>query len=469
MKRIHILGICGTFMTGIALLARELGFEVTGFDRNVYPPMSDVLKASKIQVFDGYEPMRLRPSPDLVIVGNVISRGNPELEFVLNKNIPYMSGAEWLSHNVLRKRHVLAVAGTHGKTTTASLLTWILTQAGINPGFLIGGVPLNFQTTASLGKSNYFVIEADEYDTSFDDKRSKFIHYRPRTLILNNLEYDHADIFPDLAAIKKQFEHLLRTVPSSGTIIYPKDDTEIIDVLSRGCWSSTQTIGTPDSVWHVRNKNEDGSKFELWHRDQKLGLVKWSLCGDHNIRNALAAVAAAHEVGVASEAVLTALKTFQGVKRRLEVRGTVNDITVYDDFAHHPTAIAATLAGLRSKVGGKRIFAVLEFGSNTMRTGVHQLTIAKSLKLADQILFLRPEKWDIYPIVRELGQRAASFENENQIIERLAGELKPGDQVLMMSNKDFGDIHQRLLNKLNANHPAATIPNPAARSKITDR
>ncbi len=457
MKRIHILGICGTFMTGIALLARELGFEVSGSDRNVYPPMSEVLKSTGIKVFEGYDPMHLRPSPDLVIVGNVISRGNPELEFVLNKNLPYFSGPEWLAQNVLRKRHVLAVAGTHGKTTTASLLTWILTQAGLNPGYLIGGLPINLQTTASLGKSPYFVIEADEYDTAFDDKRSKFLHYRPRTLILNNLEYDHADIFPDLAAIKKQFEHLLRTVPGSGTIIYPKDDAEIIDVLGRGCWTSTHTIGTPESVWHVRNKNEDGTKFELWHRDQKLGVVKWSLVGDHNVRNALAAVAAAHEVGVTSEAVISALKSFQGVKRRLEVRGIVNEIAVYDDFAHHPTAIAATLAGLRSKVGNKRIFAVLEFGSNSMNSGVHQYSLSKSLKLADHILFLRPQKWDISSIVRELGNRAASFENENQIIERLCLELKPGDQVLIMSNKEFGNIHQRLLQKLK---PVLTLSTP---------
>jgi UDP-N-acetylmuramate: L-alanyl-gamma-D-glutamyl-meso-diaminopimelate ligase len=450
MKHIHILGICGTFMSGIALLARELGFKVTGSDQNVYPPMSDVLKSAGIQIFEGYSPTHCRPSPDLVIVGNVISRGNPELEYLLNKNIFHLSGPEWLESEILKKRHVLAVAGTHGKTTTTSLLTWILTHAGLNPGYLIGGVPINFPLPAALGKTPYFVIEADEYDTSFDDKRSKFLHYRPRTLILNNLEYDHADIFPDLAAIKKQFEYLLRTVPGSGTVIYPKDDPELVDVLSRGCWSSTQTIGTPDSVWFARNKNEDGSRFELWHRDQKLGAVKWSMVGDHNIRNALAAVAAAHEVGVTSEALLSALKSFQGVKRRLEERGTVNEITVYDDFAHHPTAISATLSALRSKVKNKRIFAVLEFSSNTMKSGVHRPALANALKLADVVFFQRPEKWDINPIIRELGNRAAGFDNENQIIDHLCVELKPGDQVLIMSNKSFGDIHQRLLKRLNS-------------------
>ena len=448
MGRIHILGICGTFMGGIALIARELGYTVTGSDQSIYPPMSETLQAAGIQVQEGYDPAHLRPLPDLLIVGNAISRGNPQLEYALNKNLLYTSGPQWLAEQVLHKRHVLAVAGTHGKTTTSSILAWILDQAGLNPGYLIGGVPLNFAATAALGKSPYFVIEADEYDTAFFDKRSKFLHYRPRTLILNNLEYDHADIFPDMEAIKKQFQLLLRTVPPSGVVIYPPDDAEIPDVLSRGCWSATQTVGTADSVWHARNKNTDGTRFELWHRDQKLGIVKWGMVGDHNVRNALAAAAAAHEVGVTSEAVLAALKTFQGVKRRLEVRGAVNGVTVYDDFAHHPTAIAATLSGLRSKVGDKRIIAVLQFASNTMGAGTHRDNMAQSLRQADKVVLLRPEKWDINPLVRELGAKAMACDRVETIIDHLAGELQAEDHVLIMSNKGFDGIHQRLLKRL---------------------
>ena len=448
MARIHILGICGTFMGGIALIARELGYEVSGSDQNIYPPMSDTLQAAGITIQEGYDAAHLRPLPDLLIVGNAISRGNPELEYALNKSLPYISGPQWLAEAVLHKRHVIAVAGTHGKTTTSSILAWILTQAGLNPGYLIGGVPLNFPATAALGKSPFFVIEADEYDTAFYDKRSKFMHYRPRTFIINNLEYDHADIFPDLEAIKKQFQFALRTVPSSGAVIYPADDPEIPDVLMRGCWCSMQTIGTADSVWHARNKNADGSRFELWHRDQKLGLVKWSMIGEHNVRNALAAAAAAHEVGVTSEAVIAGLKSFGGVKRRLEVRGIANEITVYDDFAHHPTAIAATLSGLRAKVAEKRIIVVLEFGSNTMSAGVHRDQLAQSLRLADKVVLLRPEKWDINALVRELGARALACDRVEVIVEHLSTTARPGDHILIMSNKGFDGIHQRLLKRL---------------------
>lgn len=452
MARIHILGICGTFMGGIALIARQLGFEVSGSDHNIYPPMSDALQAAGINVQEGYDPAHLRPSPDLLIVGNSISRGNLALEFALNKNLPYTSGPQWLAENVLCKRHVIAVAGTHGKTTVSSILAWILTEAGLQPGYLIGGVPLNLPATAAIGKTPFFVIEADEYDTAFFDKRSKFIHYHPRTLLINNLEYDHADIFPDLAAIKKQFQFLLRTVPSSGVVIYPADDQEIPEVLSRGCWSATQTIGTPDSVWHARNPSVDGARFELWHRDQKLGVVKWSMVGDHNVRNALAAVAAAHEVGVPIDAVISGLKSFKGVKRRLEVRGVVNGITVYDDFAHHPTAIAATLAALRAKHGDKRILAVLQFGSNTMSAGLHRDTLAQSLRLADKVVLLRPEKWDIAPLLRDLGSKAVACERVEAIVDYLAAVAHPEDQILVMSNKDFDGIHSRLLKRL---QPAA--------------
>lgn len=441
-------------MGGIALIARELGHVVSGSDQNIYPPMSDTLHAAGVNIKEGYDPAYLRPMPDLLIVGNAISRGNPALEYALNKHIPYVSGPQWLAETVLQKRHVIAVTGTHGKTTTSSILAWILTYADLNPGYLIGGVPLNFPGTAALGKSPFFVIEGDEYDTAFFDKRSKFLHYRPRTLIINNLEYDHADIFPDLEAIKKQFQFLLRTIPSSGAVIYPADDPEIPDVLMRGCWSSTQTIGTGGSVWHARNKNADGSQFELWHRDQKLGLIKWSLVGDHNVRNALAAAAAAHEVGVTSESVIAALKSFQGVKRRLEVRGTVQGVTIYDDFAHHPTAIAATLSGLRAKVGEKRIIAVLQFGSNSMSAGVYRDQFAQSLRLADKVVFLRPEKWDVNSLLRDIGSKAVACDRIEAIVEHLFANIQPDDQILIMSNKGFGEIHQRILKKLQASLPA---------------
>lgn len=448
MARIHILGICGTFMGGIALIARELGYEVSGSDQNIYPPMSEALHAAGIVIQEGYDPAHLRPLPSLLIVGNAISRGNPILEYALNKNLPYTSGPQWLAETVLHKRHVIAVSGTHGKTTVSSILAWILKQADLQPGYLIGGVPLNFPVTATLGKSPFFVIEADEYDTAFFDKRSKFLHYRPRTLIINNLEYDHADIFSDLEAIKKQFQFLLRTVPSCGTVLYPADDHEIADVLMRGCWSAMQTFGVPGSVWYVRNKNAEGSRFELWHRDQKLGLVQWSLVGDHNIRNALAAAAAAHEAGVTSEAVIAGLKSFQGVKRRLEVRGTVNGITVYDDFAHHPTAIAMTLSGLRAKVGEKRIIAVLQFASNTMSIGAHRDQLAQSLRLADKVILLRPEQWDVNRLLRELGGKAMACDRVELIVEHLSTTSQPEDQILIMSNKGFGGIHQQLLKRL---------------------
>ena len=451
MANIHILGICGTFMGGVALIARELGHTVSGSDQNIYPPMSDALRAAGITVQEGYDPSHLRRLPDLLIVGNAISRGNAALEYALNKNVPYTSGPQWLAEEVLHRRHVLAIAGTHGKTTTTSILAWILAQAKLQPGYLIGGVPLNFPVTGSLGKSPYFVIEADEYDTAFFDKRSKFLHYRPKTLVLNNLEYDHADIFPDLEAIKKQFQYLLRTVPPSGSVIYPADDPNLSDVIMRGCWSSTHTLGPAGSVWHARNKNADGSQFELWHRDQKLGLVKWGLIGDHNIRNALAAAAAAHEVGVTAESLIAGLRTFQGVKRRLEVLGVVNNITVYDDFAHHPTAIAATLSGLRTKIGDKRIIAVLQFGSNSMSAGVHREQFAQALRLADKVVFLHPEKWDITAVLRDLGGKAIACDRVEAIVDHLYKHAQSHDQILIMSNKSFDNLHQRLLKRLQTN------------------
>ena len=447
--RIHILGICGTFMGGIALIARQLGHEVSGSDENIYPPMSDTLRSAGIEIQQGYERAHLQPAPDCVIIGNAISRGNPAVETLLNKSLPYISGPQWLFEQVLVKRHVLAVSGTHGKTTTTSLLTWILHYAGLNPGYLIGGVPNNFNGTAELGDSPYFVIEADEYDTAFFDKRSKFIHYHPRTLILNNLEYDHADIFPDIEAIKRQFQFLLRTVPGGGTVISPSQDSEIDDVIGRGCWSAVQTVGS-NGVWQAQQVSDDGTRFDLWHRDQKLGEVEWSLVGHHNVQNGLAAIAAAHDVGITADAAIKALKDFKGIKRRLEIRGTVKGITVYDDFAHHPTAIATTLAGLRARVGQQRIIAVLQFGSNTMQMGVHRDRMASSLKEADRVMMLKPEGsgWDANQLLSELGSRSHVYDNVGEIVDQLAKELKVDDHVLIMSNKGFDGIHQRLLARI---------------------
>lgn len=446
--RIHILGICGTFMGGLALIAKQMGYEVSGSDANVYPPMSDTLREAGIEIQLGYEAAHLRPAPDCVIIGNAMKRGNPAVEYVLNKNIRYLSGPEWLYEHVLQKRHVLAVSGTHGKTTTTSLLTWILKEANLNPGYLIGGVAKNFLETASLGADPFFVIEADEYDSAFFDKRSKFIHYHPHTLIINNLEYDHADIFSDLEAIKKQFQFLIRTVPGAGTIIYPSDDPEILEVINRGYWSSLVTFGKPKGVWQAKNSSEDGSRFELWHRDQHLGVIQWDMLGHHNVHNALAAIAAAHDVGVTAGVAIKALRSFEGVKRRLEIRGEIDGITIYDDFAHHPTAIETTLAGLRAKVKEKPIFVVLEFGSNSMSMGVHSDKIAKSLKQADRIILLRPKEGDIQNILNELGPKTSLHHNVADIVNVLKKELKRDDQVLIMSNKGFDGIHQKLMDAL---------------------
>ena len=447
--RIHILGICGTFMGGIAMIARQLGHQVIGTDANVYPPMSDTLRNAGIEIFEGYEPQQLAQSkPDLVIIGNALSRGNPMVEAALDQQIPYTSGPQWLAEQVLHQRHVLAVAGTHGKTTTSSLLAWILEQGGLEPGYLIGGVPHNFTATARLGAAPFFVIEADEYDTAFFDKRSKFIHYRPRTLIMNNLEFDHADIFPDLEAIKLQFQYLLRGVPSNGLLVYPHADKNLRDVLIRGCWTSTQTIGLGhEDDWQARNVNADGSQFELWQGDKQCGTVNWGMLGQHNIMNALAATAAAQHAGLSVAKIIDGLQSFQGVKRRLEVRGVVNDITVYDDFAHHPTAIETTLAGLRAKVGDARIIAVLQFGSNTMKLGSHQSKIVPSLQQADQVVLLTPD-WDVQPILQQLKVPAESYATVPEIIDSLIPQLKPHDHVLVMSNKGFDGIHQRLLDQL---------------------
>lgn len=451
---IHILGICGTFMGGIAVLAQQQGFHVTGSDDNVYPPMSTQLEELGISLLQGYEAAHLSPEPDYVIVGNAMSRGNPAIEAMLNHNMRYISGPQWLAEHILNNRWVIAVAGTHGKTTTTSILTWILEFSGLQPGFLIGGVPENFGVSARLGESPYFVIEADEYDTAFFDKRSKFIHYHPRTLIMNNLEYDHADIFPNIQAIQQQFHYLVRTVPGNGLIINSADDENLSEVLNKGCWTPIETIGGPNALWYAQDVSPDASEFTVYYDGKKQGKVSWSLLGKHNVHNALAAIAAAHHVGVPIEQSLKALSEFKNVKRRLEMRGIINGITIYDDFAHHPTAIATTLEGLRGRVGKDKIIAVTELGSNTMRSGAHRNTLAPAFNKADKVLFLRPQPdWGIDEIKKELKMPAQIFDNVNAIINELVTQSQKGDHIVIMSNKGFGDIHQKLLTALQQTTP----------------
>ncbi len=449
---VHILGICGTFMGGLALLARQLGFKVTGSDAGVYPPMSTQLEAQGITLIEGYDPAQLDPAPDCVVVGNAMSRGNPAVEYMLDHGLPYLSGPAFLAQHIIPRSWVLAVAGTHGKTTTASMLAWILEYAGLAPGFLIGGVPQNFGISARLGKTPFFVIEADEYDTAFFDKRSKFVHYRPRTLIMNNLEYDHADIFPDLDAIKRQFHHLIRIVPGSGLIVAPSADANLADVLSMGCWTPVERFGDGDSDdgWRVQLLADDAGRFEVYFQNQSQGVVDWDLIGRHNMLNALAAIAAARHAGVPPAQAIAALARFENVKRRMEHRGTVDGVSVYDDFAHHPTAIATTLAGLRNRVGKQRIVAVLEPRSNTMRLGVHKDTLAQSLAAADEVFFYQPANlgWDLDGVVAQLGDKAEGFDTVAGIVEQVARNARDGDHVLVMSNGGFENIHQRLLEAL---------------------
>lgn len=445
--RIHILGICGTFMAGIAMIARQAGHEVSGSDQNVYPPMSTQLEDQGITLLNGFEPSHIDPTVDCVIVGNVIRRGNPAMEYVLERNIPYISGPQWLAENILKNRWVLAVSGTHGKTTTTSILTWLLESAGLNPGFLIGGVPENFGISARIGQDPFFVIEADEYDSAFFDKRSKFIHYRPKTLILNNLEFDHADIFPDLAAIKQQFHYLIRTVPGNGRIIYHAADANLSDLLAKGCWTPLVNFGGQKAQWQARLTKEDGSVFEVLHNGKSIGEVRWNLVGLHNVENALAALAAANEAGASMSSAIEALSTFKNVKRRLEVKGQIRGITIYDDFAHHPTAIATTLAGLRAKIGKEaRIIAVLEFGSYTMRSGVHKETIKDSLNNADMVVSKRTEtNWGLDALLSSFYQPTLLFDHVDELVENLTPQLKSGDHVIIMSNSGFGGIHSKLL------------------------
>lgn len=433
-------------MGGLALIARQLGYEVSGSDQNVYPPMSTQLQEQGIQLMEGYRAENLDNNPDWVVIGNALSRGNPEVEAVLDKGLKYVSGPQWLAEHVLQGKWVLGVAGTHGKTTTTSMLSWILEHQGFNPGFLIGGIPLNFGVSARLGNSDFFVIEADEYDSAFFDKRSKFVHYRPRTAILNNLEFDHADIFPDLDAIKKQFHHLVRTVPGHGLIITPEADANINDVLSMGCWTAVaKTSVNAGAQWDAVLTEADGSRFSVFFEGKEQGCVAWTLSGKHNVYNALSAIAAARHVGITPVHAIAALAQFKSVKRRMEVIATGNGVTVYDDFAHHPTAIATTLDGLRKQVGGERIIAVVEPRSNTMRMGVHTETLARSLQQADQAIIYQPDNmgWDL----SALKKYAANIEicaSMDDIIKRLQCEARYGGHIVLMSNGSFGGIYQRL-------------------------
>lgn len=446
---IHILGICGTFMGGIALLARAAGHRVTGCDANVYPPMSTQLEAQGVALVDGYGPEQLTLNPDLYVVGNAVSRGNPLLEEILDRNLPYVSGPQWLADNVLRDKWVLAVAGTHGKTTTTSMLAWILEYARLNPGFLIGGVAQDFGVSARLTDLPFFVIEADEYDTAFCDKRSKFVHYRPRTAILNNLEFDHADIFPDLASIETQFHHLVRTMPRNGLVISNGSQTSLDRVLARGCWSAVERFVDP-AAWQVADADADGG-FAITHVGELVGRTRLELAGAHNQTNALAALLAARHVGVPIEHGLEAISRFKGVKRRLEVRGVVGGVTVYDDFAHHPTAIAATISGLRGRIAdGARILAVLEPRSNTMKLGTMKAQLPESLEGA-AYTFCYADKlgWDVAEALQPLGKRAHTFVDLEALVAEVTSEARVGDHVLVMSNGGFGGVHDKILKKLN--------------------
>lgn len=450
---IHILGICGTFMGGLAIIARQLGYKVTGADANVYPPMSTQLEAQGIGLIEGFDPSQLEPKPDVVVIGNAMSRGNPVVEAVLNQGLPFVSGPQWLAEHLLKDRWVLACAGTHGKTTTSSMLTWILSFAGMKPGFLIGGVPQNFSISADIGDSAFFVIEADEYDSAFFDKRSKFVHYRPRTLVLNNLEFDHADIFSDLAAIQRQFHHLLRTVPGTGLVILPEDDVNLDAVLDQGCWSERcyTSLSKPlADGWSSQLISSDGSAFKVFFQGQLVAEVNWSQVGDHNVSNALSAMAAARHVGVEPAIAAEALNSFLGVKRRMECLGTVNGVTVFDDFAHHPTAISTTLRGLREKVGRKKITAVIEPRSNTMRMGVHLSRLADAAAEADRVMWYQPEglDWSLASVIANSNNDAALYSHTSAIIEELVATAEVGEQIVIMSNGGFAGIHQQLITAL---------------------
>jgi UDP-N-acetylmuramate: L-alanyl-gamma-D-glutamyl-meso-diaminopimelate ligase len=463
---IHILGICGTFMGGIAAIARQAGHRVTGCDANVYPPMSTQLESQGIELIEGFSPdqlLQFERMPDLFVIGNVVSRGNPLMEAILNQGLPYISGPQWLGEQVLYGRHVLAVAGTHGKTTTSAMLTWILEFNGYQPGYLIGGVPLNFTVSARLGEGKYFVIEADEYDTAFFDKRSKFVHYRPRTALLNNLEFDHADIFSDLAAIETQFHHLVRTVPSDGLLVVNGQEPALERVVTRGAWAPVERFGQEVlNEWSLVSQEGDG--FIVRKSGKEVALVKWALdsgvMGRHNQLNALAAIASANHIGISPADSARALAEFKNVKRRLETIGIANDITVYDDFAHHPTAITTTVDGLRRRVGKARILAVLEPRSNTMKLGVMKAQLPSSLDQADQVFAYGANAgkeslgWDLAEVLSPLNtkqpDKAQAFDDLDDLVKAVAKEARPGDHILVMSNGGFGGVHQKILKAITA-------------------
>ena len=457
MQHIHIIGIGGTFMGGLAAIAQESGFKVSGCDAKMYPPMSTQLADLGIAVHEGFDAEQLNEFPaDVYVVGNVAKRGMPVIEAILNRGLPYVSGPQWLAENVLHGRWVLGVAGTHGKTTTASMLAWVLEYAGLAPGFLIGGIPQNFGISARLpqapeadpaGRSPFFVIEADEYDTAFFDKRSKFVHYRPRTAILNNLEYDHADIFPNLAAIQTQFHHLVRTIPGNGLIVCNGREESLQTVLAQGCWTPVESFGSAEG-WQAGEPDENGA-FDVLHHGQTVGHIAWPLLGEHNRLNALAVIAAARHAGVSIQVACEALSQFQNVKRRMEVKGCVRGITVYDDFAHHPTAIATTIAGLRQKVGGARIIAVLEPRSNTMKLGSMKAALPGSLAEADQVFcYGGGVEWDVAAALAPLGGKLHTANDFNAFVQSILSTARSGDHILVMSNGGFGGIHQKLLDGL---------------------
>ena len=450
---LHILGICGTFMGSLALLARDLGHTVTGSDQNVYPPMSTQLENAGITLMQGYDRSHLQPHPDLVIVGNAMKRGIDAVEYMLNAGLPYISGPQFLADHVLQGKHVLGVAGTHGKTTTTTMLAWVLDQAGLEPGFLIGGVPLGFSESARLGAGKYFCVEADEYDSAFFDKRSKFVHYHPKTAILNNLEFDHADIFDDLAAIQKQFHHLVRTIPSEGRIIAPITETHIDEVLEMGCWTPvlrTSLNADPQAELYAEQLAADGSHFKVLKNGVLQGEVRWNMTGQHSVANALATIAAAEHVGVAIETACAALSNFGGVKRRMELLGTIRGIEVYDDFAHHPTAIETTLDGARKRLGERKLWAIIEPRSNTMRMGSHKEGLADSARLADAVIWYQPEglDWDLQPVVAAARNHAVVANTLDEIIQKIVSQAGEGDAVVIMSNGGFGGLHQKLIQNL---------------------
>ncbi|MDO4626461.1 MAG: UDP-N-acetylmuramate:L-alanyl-gamma-D-glutamyl-meso-diaminopimelate ligase [Pasteurellaceae bacterium] len=449
-QHIHILGICGTFMGGVAILAKQLGYRVTGSDTNVYPPMSTFLQQNGIEIIPNYDISQLQPAPDMTIVGNAMKRGNPCVEYLLENQLAYTSGPQWLHDNLLRERWVLAVSGTHGKTTTTGMLAWILEQNGLNPGFLIGGIAGNFGVSARLGESPFFVIEADEYDTAFFDKRSKFVHYCPKTLIINNIAFDHADIFDDLKAIQRQFHHVVRIVPANGLVLSQANEIASKETLAMGCWSAQQLIGK-NQDWFAERISQDCRHFAVYYRGQKMAEVNWQIVGQHNMQNALMAIAAAHHTGVSVQDACYALSSFVNAKRRLEVKGEVQGVTVYDDFAHHPDAIQATLTALRDKVGGGvRILAVLEPRSNTMKMGVHKDEIAPSLVRADHVFLLQPDNipWEVVEIANECIQPVNWSADIDKLVDLVVQEARPTDHILVMSNGSFGGIHQKLLDRL---------------------